>query len=60
LSQLSENSEFEHPNFQTILKNFYSFVALVMQEGRQAELSDHPTTLALLKQLQSNADAGEG
>ncbi len=58
LRQLSEKSEFEHPNLQTGLQNFYGFVAQVIQEGRQGELSDHPATQALLKQLQSYADAG--
>jgi tetratricopeptide (TPR) repeat protein len=60
LSQLSENQGFEHPNLQTVLQNFHSFVAQVIQEGRQAELSDRPETQALLKQLQSDADAGQG
>jgi tetratricopeptide (TPR) repeat protein len=58
LSQLSEKSEFEHPNLQAGLQNFHGFIAQVMQEGRQAELSDHPATQALLKQLQAEADAG--
>jgi tetratricopeptide (TPR) repeat protein len=57
LSQLSQQSGLEHPNLQANLENFYSFVRKVMQEGRQAELSDHPTTQALLKQLQTDADA---
>jgi tetratricopeptide (TPR) repeat protein len=57
LSQLSENSEFENPNLQTGLQNFHGFIAQVIQEGRQVELSDHPATQALLKQLQTDADA---
>jgi tetratricopeptide (TPR) repeat protein len=57
LSQLSERSEFEHPNLQTGLQNFNGLIAQVMQEGRQAELSNHPATQAFLKQLQSDADA---
>jgi tetratricopeptide (TPR) repeat protein len=58
LSQLSENQGFEPPNLQNSLQNFRSFVVKVIQAGRQAELSDRPETQALLKQLQSNADAG--
>jgi tetratricopeptide (TPR) repeat protein len=57
LTQLSEESEFEHPNLQTGLENFCGFLTQVMQEGRQAELSNHPATQALLKQLQSDAEA---
>jgi tetratricopeptide (TPR) repeat protein len=57
LNQLSEKSEFEHPNLKASLGNFYSFIAQVIQERRQAELSDHPATQALLKQIQSDADA---
>jgi tetratricopeptide (TPR) repeat protein len=44
LSQLSEQQGFEHPNLQTSLQNFYSFVAKVLQEGRQTELSDYSGT----------------
>jgi tetratricopeptide (TPR) repeat protein len=57
LSQLSEQSGAEHPKLQTVSQNFYGFIAQVIQEGRQAELSDHPTTQAFLKQLQSNTNA---
>ncbi len=57
LVQSSAQSGFEHPNFQTGLRNFAIFVDQVLQEGRQAELSEHPTTQALLKQLQSDAEA---
>jgi tetratricopeptide (TPR) repeat protein len=57
LSQLSEKSEFEHPNLQTGLQNFSRFIAKTMQEGRQAELSDHPATQAILKQLQTDVNA---
>jgi tetratricopeptide (TPR) repeat protein len=57
LSQLSGKSEFTPPNLQIGLENFYRFVTQVMQEGRQAELSNHPATQAFLKQLQSDADA---
>jgi tetratricopeptide (TPR) repeat protein len=59
-AQLIESQEFVHPNLQKGLQNFYGFVAQIIQEGRQAELSDHPTTQAFLEQLQSNADAGQG
>jgi tetratricopeptide (TPR) repeat protein len=59
LSQLSEKSGVEHPNLQAGLQNFQSLVAQVIQAGRQAELSDRPETQALLKQLPSNADAGQ-
>jgi tetratricopeptide (TPR) repeat protein len=58
-AQLIESQEFVHPNLQTGLQNFYGFVAQIIQEGRQAELSDHPTTQAFLEQLQSDADAGQ-
>jgi tetratricopeptide (TPR) repeat protein len=57
LSQLSEKSEFEHPNLQTGLRNFHGFVAQVIQEGRQAELSNHPATQIFLKQLHADAEA---
>jgi tetratricopeptide (TPR) repeat protein len=57
LSQLDEQSGVEHPNLQTGLQNFHGFIAQVIQEGRQAELSNHPATQALLKQLQTDADA---
>jgi Tfp pilus assembly protein PilF len=57
LCQLSEKSGFELPNFQVVLQNFYSFVAQIIQEGRQAELSEHSLTQAVLKQLQTDADA---
>lgn len=57
LSQLSKKPGFEHPNLKPSLQNFYRFVAQVMQEGRQAELSNHPVTQAFLKQLQSDTDA---
>jgi tetratricopeptide (TPR) repeat protein len=60
LSQLNENQGFEPPNLQNSLQNFHSFVAQVIQAGRQAELSDRPITQALLKQLQSDADAEQG
>jgi tetratricopeptide (TPR) repeat protein len=57
LGQLSENQGFEHPNLQPGLQNFHNFVEQVVQEGRQSELSDHLATQALLKQLQTDADA---
>jgi tetratricopeptide (TPR) repeat protein len=49
----------EHPNTQTVLSNFATFLSEVLQNGRQAKLSDHPSTQALLMQLQSEADAGK-
>jgi tetratricopeptide (TPR) repeat protein len=60
LSQLSQNQGFEHPNFQTGLQNFLGFLAQILQEGRQAELSNDQATQALLKQLQSDAEASQG
>jgi tetratricopeptide (TPR) repeat protein len=47
----------EHPNTKTVLSNFETFLSEVLQNRRQAELSDHPTTQALLKQLQTDAEA---
>jgi tetratricopeptide (TPR) repeat protein len=57
LSQLIQQSGLEHPNLQANLENFYSFRGKVIQEGRQAELSDHLATQAFLKQLQTDANA---
>jgi tetratricopeptide (TPR) repeat protein len=47
----------EHPNTKKVLSNFETFLSEVLQNGRQTELSDHPETQALLKQLQTEADA---
>jgi tetratricopeptide (TPR) repeat protein len=52
LRQFSKNQEFEHPNFQAGLQNFYGFLAQVMQEKRQTDLS--PATQALLNQAPSS------
>jgi tetratricopeptide (TPR) repeat protein len=41
----------DHPKTQTVLSNFATFLSEVLQNGRQAELSEHPATQALLKQL---------
>jgi tetratricopeptide (TPR) repeat protein len=58
LSQLSQQSGLNHPNLEANLTNFFSFVAQVKQEGRQAELSNHPATQAFLIQLQTDTNAG--
>jgi Flp pilus assembly protein TadD len=52
LSQFSKNQGFEHPNFQAGLQNFYGFLAQIMQEKRQTDLS--PATQALLNQAPSS------
>jgi hypothetical protein len=41
----------DHPNTQTFLRNFITFVQTVLAAGRAAELSDHPLTQALLQEL---------
>jgi tetratricopeptide (TPR) repeat protein len=41
----------DHPNTQTIGQNFCRFITAVMQAGQTAQLSDHPTTQQLIKQL---------
>jgi tetratricopeptide (TPR) repeat protein len=49
-----QQSGFEHPNFQTVLKNFYDFIKQVIQAGQQTVLSDHPITQNLLSEVQAN------
>jgi tetratricopeptide (TPR) repeat protein len=53
----SQSLSQEHPNTQAVLSNFVTFLSEVLQNQRQTELSDHPTTQALLKQLQTDVDA---
>jgi tetratricopeptide (TPR) repeat protein len=40
-----------HPHTQSSLRSLYSLVQAALQQGRAAELSDHPLTQAILKQL---------
>jgi tetratricopeptide (TPR) repeat protein len=53
LSQLGQQSGFEHPNFKVGLRNFHFFVAQVIQAGQQAVLSNHPYTQNVLAKFQA-------
>jgi tetratricopeptide (TPR) repeat protein len=50
--KLGEN----HPNTITVLNNFVYFLQQVIKANRVDELSDHPSTQSLLKQIQSEQD----
>jgi tetratricopeptide (TPR) repeat protein len=54
---LFQNLGNEHPTTKKVLSNFVTFLSEVLQNDRQAELSDHPETQAFLKQLQTDANA---
>jgi tetratricopeptide (TPR) repeat protein len=54
LCQLGQQSGFEHPSFETGLKNFHFFVAQMIQAGQQDILSNHPLTQNVLAELQTN------
>ncbi|MDG2616875.1 hypothetical protein P7L53_11545 [Thermoleptolyngbya sichuanensis XZ-Cy5] len=41
----------EHPNTQTVIDNFATFLGKVLEAGRAEQLSDHPLTQALMKAL---------
>jgi hypothetical protein len=47
LSRLGEN----HPNTQKVWSNFIYFLQQAMSAGQDSQLSQHPTTQAMLKQL---------
>ncbi|MBW4468046.1 MAG: tetratricopeptide repeat protein [Pegethrix bostrychoides GSE-TBD4-15B] len=47
LEKLGEN----HPNTQTVWGNFRDLLQQAVEAGRAAELSDHPATQAVLKEL---------
>jgi tetratricopeptide (TPR) repeat protein len=42
----------DHPHTQTVWNNFLGFLRQVVQEGQTAQLSDHPLTQDLLRQIQ--------
>ena len=42
----------DHPNSQTVWKNFIALLTQVMQAGQTAQLSQHPLTQDLLRQMQ--------
>ena len=44
----------EHPNTNTVLENFYSFLSHVEREGQEEVLSDNQFTQALLQQIKDN------
>jgi tetratricopeptide (TPR) repeat protein len=48
-----------HPNTQTVRQNFRMFLGQVIQAGQTAQLSDHPLTQDLLRQLQETNEAAE-
>jgi tetratricopeptide (TPR) repeat protein len=54
LSQVSEQSGFEHPNLKAGFQKFYGFLEQVIEVGRQAELSEE--TQALLAQVRPEID----
>jgi tetratricopeptide (TPR) repeat protein len=41
----------EHPSTETGWINFFALIQQAVQEGRSAELSDHPTTQKAIEQL---------
>ncbi|GAB4138918.1 MAG: hypothetical protein Fur0046_13760 [Cyanobacteria bacterium J069] len=41
-----------HPDTQSVRQNFANMVTKAVQAGRAGELSDHPTTQALIQQIQ--------
>ncbi|MEG5015820.1 MULTISPECIES: tetratricopeptide repeat protein [unclassified Microcoleus] len=47
LSRLGEN----HPNTQKVWSNFINFLQQVISTGQDSQLSQHPTTQAMLKRL---------
>jgi tetratricopeptide (TPR) repeat protein len=49
----------EHPNTQTVWQNFLQFLQQVVQAGQTAQLSNHPATQDLLRQLQQTNEATE-
>jgi tetratricopeptide (TPR) repeat protein len=53
LSQVIEKSGFENPSFNTVSRNFYSFLRQVIAAGRQTELSNDSRTQELLAQIQT-------
>jgi tetratricopeptide (TPR) repeat protein len=46
-NRLGEN----HPNTQTVWSNFIDFLQEAMSAGQDSQLSQHPTTQAMLQQL---------
>jgi tetratricopeptide (TPR) repeat protein len=45
----------DHPNTQTVQQNLRIFIAAVMQAGQTAQLSDHPLTQAVLRQMREGS-----
>ena len=41
----------DHPNTQTVWSNFIYFLQQAMSAGQDSQLSQHPTTQAMLQQL---------
>ncbi|NJR57900.1 MAG: tetratricopeptide repeat protein [Cyanobacteria bacterium CRU_2_1] len=44
-----------HPNTQTVWRNFLYFLQQVIQAGQTTQLSDHPWTQALLRQIEEQS-----
>jgi tetratricopeptide (TPR) repeat protein len=47
LNRLGEN----HPNTQRVCRNFINFLQKAISTGQDSQLSQHPTTQAILQQL---------
>lgn len=45
-----------HPNTETVWKNFAIFLQRVIDRNRTADLSNHPLTQTLLQSLQNSSD----
>ncbi len=46
----------DHPHIKAGLGNFSDMVQAVLDAGRADQLSDHPTTQAILQQLRDNSN----
>jgi tetratricopeptide (TPR) repeat protein len=49
----------DHPNTRTVWRNFLTFLQQAIQAGQTTQLSDHPLTQDLLRQLQQTNVAAE-
>ena len=45
----------DHPNMQAVWQNFQRFLQAVMQAGETSQLSDHPVTQDLLRQMKEGS-----
>ncbi|NJN57131.1 MAG: hypothetical protein HC879_06305 [Leptolyngbyaceae cyanobacterium SL_5_9] len=45
----------DHPNSQQGWQNFLTFLSQTIQTGQTAQLSDHPLTQDLLRQMQEGS-----